>query len=194
VSCVCEPEHARGRQSFTAWTGSQGKLEEVVGVILKPMDGNQRRPEMRIAYSSPFALNFSLARVERGPNGWVDWRFNVRIAIRHPTGQFTYDAHDMFFELSSFETFLEQLQGIRSGREAIAKLANPGEMLSLVLRLDGRKLHSLIKISECQPNDPLTTLNASFDVDYDLFVNKLAQEMKEFIAGLRRASPENVGT
>jgi hypothetical protein len=65
-------------------------------------------------------------------------------------------------------------------------------MVVLDLELRGRRLHCSIDISEFQPAEEFTTLHAGFDVDYDLFVNKLSQEVREFRRLLKSVTLEEV--
>jgi hypothetical protein len=143
---------------------------------------------MRIAYSSQFSLHFRLTRVERTvvehTVDYTSWQFNLRSIICHPTGRFTYKANDIYFHLSCFESFLKQLQTIEAGRTA--NLANEGEMVVFALHLDGRRLNSSIKISEYQPDNPLTVLSAGFELqDLGAFLNKLCADLTEFVSSLR---------
>lgn len=66
------------------------------------------------------------------------------------------------------------------------------EMFSFVLNSSGRRLQSAINIREYQGDDELTTLRAGFGVDYDVFVNKLRDDVAEFNAALRGVIPEDV--
>lgn len=54
-------------------------------------------------------------------------------------------------------------------------------MFSFVLNLKERRLQSAINTREYQGDDELTTLRAGFGVDYDLFVNKLREDVAQFM-------------
>ena len=112
--------------------------------------------------------------------------------IRHSTGKFTYEATDLFIDAECFEVFEAQLRQIGGGQTEEAKLADKGEMFSFVLRLKERRLQSAINIREYQGDDELTTLRAGFGVDYDLFVNKLREDVAQFNAALRGVVAEDV--
>lgn len=149
--------------------------------------------ELRISYSAPFSWSFVLDRAERLASvGYTNWRFNVRCVIGHPTGQFTYEACDSSLAIEAFQVFHSQLCEIGSGQRRSAELADADKMFSFALTLSGYRLQASIRIREYQPENDLTTLNANFWVDYDLFVNKLRDELKEFIERLRLVVPEEV--
>ena len=65
-------------------------------------------------------------------------------------------------------------------------------MFSFALNLNRRRLQSAINIREYQAGDELTTLSAGFKVEYDLFVNKLRDDVAEFNAALRGVIPADV--
>lgn len=158
------------------------------------MSQEDEKPELRIAYSPLFSLDILLDKVELIASvGHVTWLFAFRCAVRHPKGQFTYDVSGLYFELEAFERFHKQLGAIAKGLAQSAELENIDNSVSFELYLDGRHLKSKIQIRENQIEDEPTILSARFAVDYDLFVNKLHEDLKVFVACLRRVSPKNVG-
>src|SRR4029077_920628 len=124
--------------------------------------------------------------------GSIDWKFAVRCLIRHSKGQFTYEATSLFIHADCFAAFGEQLGRMGNGKSQEAKLADLGEMFSFALRLSGRRLRSELKIREYKPGDELKQLSAGFEVEYDLFVNKLRDDVAEFNAALRSVIPEDI--
>jgi hypothetical protein len=98
----------------------------------------------------------------------------------------------LFISAEAFDIFGAQLREMGKGQTQEAKLADEGEMFSFGLLLAGRRLRSAINIREYQAGDELTTLKAGFEVDYDLFVNKLGADLAEFNAALRSVIPEDV--
>lgn len=149
--------------------------------------------ELRVAYAPEFSLRFTLNKAERIVGvASTSWKFGVQCLIRHSKGQFTYEAADLFIHADCFEAFGAQLGQLGSGKVQQAKLADEGEMFSFVLNLNGRRLQSAINIREYQAGDDSTILRAGFGVDYDLFVNKLRDDVAEFNAALRRVIPEDI--
>ncbi len=65
-------------------------------------------------------------------------------------------------------------------------------MLSFSLQRKGRQLQAEVLIREYQPTDKETALSAGFEVDYDLFVNKLAAETLAFAQELKKVKPDQV--
>ena len=98
---------------------------------------------------------------------------------------------DVVFGEDDFERFARELAEIGSGAASRARLVNVGEMFVLSLVSRGRELHCSINIREFQPGTEQTTLTAAFKVDYDLFVNKLADDMREFAMLLKNVVPES---
>ena len=149
---------------------------------------------LTIDQSSNFAIHIACARVQEyskvGMPGLREYFFVVNGKIRHPTGHFAYEAADIVFGTDDFERFLQGLTEIRSGAASFARLSNVGEMFVLTLESRGRELHCNINIREFQPGVEETTLTASFKVDYDLFVNKLAAVLNEFMQSLKSVAPE----
>jgi len=149
--------------------------------------------ELRIAYAPEFSLRFAFKKAERVVSvGWTSWKFGVQCLIRHSNGIFTYEATHLFIDAYCFDLFESQLRQMANGQTQQAKLADKGQMLSFVLNLNGRRLQSAINIREHQAGDELTTLRAGFGVDYDLFVNKLRDDVAQFNAALRGVVPEDV--
>jgi len=146
-------------------------------------------PELRIVYSPLFSFELKLNKAERVASmGYMSWRFSVRCTVCHSKGQFTYEADDSYLEAAALERFAVQLEAIRMGRGEHAELTDDDQM-AFALRLDGRRLTASIRISEFQASNQPTLLSAGFEVDYDLFVNKLSEDLKEFLKGLRQVCP-----
>jgi hypothetical protein len=151
-------------------------------------------PCLTIDQSRDFAIKIACTRVQEyskvGMPGLKEHFFAVNGKIRHPTGYFIYDASDIVFGEDDFERFMQALADIRSGTASYAKLANVGEMFVLSVETRGRELHCSLNIREFQPGAELTALNAGFKVDYDLFINKLAVDVREFTKSLKSVAPE----
>ena len=62
-------------------------------------------------------------------------------------------------------------------------------MVTFGLLLQAHKLKATITIREFQPQNELTELTAAFNVDYDLFVNKLFEDLSAFARNLKSAEP-----
>jgi hypothetical protein len=160
------------------------------------MASNLDRPSLVIAYSQNFSLEITCTRAQEytrvGLPGVKEYFFATHAKIRHPTGYFEYRASDVCFDIAGMERFLQSLTEVRGGRSARAKLSEVGEMVVLDLELKGRRLHCSIDVRESQAGEELTTLHAGFDVDYDLFVNKLREQVIDFIESLKSLKPEQV--
>lgn len=130
------------------------------------------------------------ANVGRGSKGHgsiarPDYCFEVNCCLRHPTEAFTYSANDIYFDLESLAAFCEELRGMQRGLRQEAALHDPGEMVVLRLKGNARGLQLTLNVREYLAPS-IATLNASFDVDYDLFVNKLHAEMGRYLEELRQ--------
>ncbi len=115
--------------------------------------------------------------------------------LRHPTGTCSYSANDLYFDLESFERFSEELQRLQQGLRQEAELKDVGQMVALRLAGDSRKLLATLDVREYLAPS-MATLNATFEVDYDLFVNKLRREIDRFVEDIRQAelpNPERAG-
>ncbi|MGC2208829.1 MAG: hypothetical protein WA532_01860 [Candidatus Korobacteraceae bacterium] len=144
-------------------------------------------PELRITYWPLVSFEIKLDKAERVANmGYVSWRCSLRCIVCHSKGQFTYEANDTFLEATALERFDLQLDAIRAGSGERAELTDD-DQIAFALCLDKRRLKALIRISEFQSSDEPTLLSAGFDVDYDLFVNKLSEDLKQFIKGVKSA-------
>jgi hypothetical protein len=149
-----------------------------------------------LLYSQNLAFGITCTRAQEyskvGMAGVREYFFATRARIQHPTGYFEYQANDICFDVAGVEQFSRSLIEIRDGRSSRAKLSDVGEMVVLSLEVKGRRLHCNIDIREFQPAEELTTLHAGFDVDYDLFVNKLSEQVAEFLKSLKSVTPEQV--
>ena len=147
--------------------------------------------ELRIEYSPEFNYCVRFIKAERSVAGGcvdVQWTFAVSCLIRHSGGKFTYEANNIHFDESQLCSFIDQLEAIRSGKGARAELTD--YMSTFGLHRQGHRLKATILIREGAGD--LTTLNASFEVDYDLFVNKLHEQARSFLGELRRVVPTNL--
>jgi hypothetical protein len=153
-------------------------------------------PSLVIGYSPNFVFEITCTRAQEyskaGMAGVKEYRFATRVRVQHPTGYFEYYAKDICFDVAGLERFLHSLTEISDGRSSAAKLESVGEMVVLSLEVEGRRLLCKIDVREFQPAEEMTTLHASFHVDYDLFVNKLSKEVREFTKSVRSISPEQV--
>jgi len=108
--------------------------------------------------------------------------------LRHPTGSFTYDVSNLCFEPEAFARFSQELQRLQQGLRQEAALKNVGDMMTLRLEGDSRKLFATLDIREYLAPS-MATLNATFEVDYDLLVNKLRGEIDRFVEEIRQVEP-----
>jgi hypothetical protein len=153
----------------------------------------QLGPQLSINYSPEFELCLTCVRAqEYQAAGFVEYRFETKCRFRHPTGYFEYFAGDLCFDPGGFAHFSEELHNMRQGTTDHAALKNVGDMLVLQLDRTGRKLRLKISVREYLPPDELGSLSVAVDVDYDLFVNKLPQEVEEFLVDLRSMEAEKL--
>ncbi len=139
------------------------------------------RPELVINYAPELDLHLTFAHAQ-GYAGTAlpEYRFEMRCCLRQLSGSFTYSVSDLCFDLQSFAKFSEELQGMRQGLREEAALKGVGEMTVLRLEGNSRALKATLCIHESIAAR-LATLNASLNVDYDLFVNKLRGELERFL-------------
>lgn len=160
------------------------------------MSSNLDHPSLVIAYSQDFRFEIACTRAQEyskvGMPGVKQYFFFARIKIRHHTGYFEYQAKDICFDIAGLEQFLRSLAEMRDGRATRAKLSSVGEMVVLNLEAKGRRLHCSIDVREFQAGEELTTLHSGFAVDYDLFVNKLPEQVTEFIESLKSLTLEQI--
>ena len=143
---------------------------------------------LAIRHSPLFSLDIVFSKAERYPQaGQNGWYFQVTCAVPHSKGRFTYEGHDICFELDAFERFSQQLEAMRAGKAANAELVEAGRMLTLELTVEGRRTKCSVRIREAQAGNDMTVLSAAFGVDYDLFVNKLSDDLREFNRKLRES-------
>ena len=146
-----------------------------------------------IRYSPLFSLDIVFSKAERYLRaGHEGWYFHVTCAVPHSKGRFTYEGHDICFELDAFERFGQQLEAMRAGKAASAELAEAGRMLTLELSVEARRTKCCVRIREAQAGNDMTVLSAAFGVDYDLFVNELSHDLREFNRKLREIRPQPV--
>ena len=160
------------------------------------MTSNLDHPKLVIGDSRNFRFEIACVRAQEyskvGMPGVTEYFFAIHARIHHPTGHFEYRANDICFDVAGLQGFLQSLTEIRSGRATRAKLSDVGEMVVLNLEAKGRRLRCSIDVREFQAGEELTTLHSGFGVDYDLFVNKLPEQITEFIETLKSLTPEQV--
>jgi hypothetical protein len=113
-----------------------------------------------------------------------DYCFDFACRVRHPTGEFTYKASDIFFAPQVFRNFAEQLDAIREGKTEDAKFHDYGQMTEFSIHVHNRKTQVSLRIRVYQPGAAQTVLSAGFPVDYDLFVNALHEKVAQFVTEL----------
>jgi hypothetical protein len=96
------------------------------------------------------------------------FRASVRCQIPHSvdTGQFLYEASDLWFGYAAFDVFVDQLADTVRGRPVEACFHDLSDHSRLLIALDGDKGNGRISISE--PLDCKARLEASFGCDQEL--------------------------
>jgi hypothetical protein len=150
-------------------------------------------PELIINYAPELDLRIIFAHAQRYEgNASPEYRFEVDCRLRHSTGRFTYSVSDLCFDLQSFSKFSKELEDMQQGLRQEAAVKSVGEMMVLRLEGNSRALNATINIRESLAAR-LATLNATVDVDYDLFVNKLRREVERFLEEVRQLVPSPPG-
>ena len=150
-------------------------------------------PQITINYSPKLDLRIACVRAERyRPTGRIEYYFEVKCKLCHSSGKFEYSAAELCMDPDSFARFAKELHSVQQGGRKDAVLEGVTEMLELRLAGNPRKIQAELKIREYVSHH-MATLTAVLDVDYDLFVNKLAQEVERFVAELRCVEPDDVG-
>ena len=153
------------------------------------MTDPSHRPELVINYSPHLDLRIALVSVQDYEgNARPDYRMEMHCRLRHPSGEFTYSADDLCFDLDAFAGFSSELQKLQHGSAEQASLKNVGEMVVLELKGNSGALRATLNIREYLA-PTMATFNAEFEVDYDLFVNKLRAEVDRFVDELRDMQP-----
>jgi hypothetical protein len=108
------------------------------------------------------------------------FRSEVSCFISHPTGNFTYNASDIWFDKDIYNNFLSSLRSMINGNGSSARL----ECCSMyfifeVSKIELTKLKCQISICEYQPNNENTSLKAAFILDNQDFINSLYRSLLE---------------
>jgi hypothetical protein len=142
---------------------------------------------LSINYSPDLDLQLSLAsanRYQMESNHHIEYLFEVKCRLRHPTGYFDYSVDLLAFSFGQIKEFAEGLREIHEGTVDSAKLESVGEMFVLQLTRTGRSLRLALSIREFIPPDGSASLNSAIGVDYDLFVNKLREDLNNLLRSL----------
>lgn len=147
---------------------------------------SELQPCLEINYSSDFSLAIQFSSLERKTSGYpqYQYRFDVTCRVLHFKGEFTYTSRGIFFDPQTFRDFTGQLDAIREGNSKSAKLSELGNMIEFSIEIRGRETHASLKIQEHQLNGERTLFSASFQVEYDLFVNVLHSKATKFVTEL----------
>jgi hypothetical protein len=146
------------------------------------------RPSLAISFAPNFSVTIQFSGVQRYELVGPEYRFNFSCRVLHSKGEFTYVGRDICFDLQTFREFVEQLDAIRTGKAVSARFHEVGDMIEFSVEICERKAQASLAIREYQPNDEQTRFSASFQVDYDLFVNALHSKVTEFIEEVENAT------
>jgi hypothetical protein len=149
------------------------------------------RPKLYINYSRELDLRVHFVKAQRYHGGHMEYFFEVKCRVRHPTGYFEYFVDHLCFQPRDFSDLANQLHAIHQGAADNATLKNVGEMFVFQLQRAQRKLRLTLDIREYVPPG-IGNLNVALDVDYDLFVNKLLEEVRSFSSDLEDVKIENL--
>lgn len=131
-----------------------------------------------IKIGSPFApLSLVLHPQEfeaRSPS----FRCQVICTIPHPTGRFSYEATDVWFSATDFDSFISELEGIARGTLELAQLNDMSDFLSFRVALIEQKTSVTLNVFEPSPNGAEARLSLKADVDAD-FPAKVLASLRE---------------
>jgi hypothetical protein len=144
-------------------------------------------PQLYINYAPELDLSLTCVGVQKYEVALPEYRFETKCRVRHPTGYFEYLAQDLCFEPDDFAHFADELRNIQRGSIDSAVLKNVGEMLVLQIDRKGRRVRLSLNIREHIPPGEVANFRMAVNGDYDLFVNKLAQSVEDFLSDLRKA-------
>lgn len=147
------------------------------------------QPHLRIESALDFSVAIEFSGVQRHKFGHSEYRFDVCCCVMHSKGEFAYTARSICFDPQTFRDFVGQLDAIRKGKAEKAEFREVGHMIDFSVEVRGQKTHASVRIREYQPNGQQTLLSASFQVDYDLFVNVLYRKAGDFVAELASMEP-----
>ena len=146
------------------------------------------RPELTLNYSI-LNLRIKLASIlSMGEVAWPEYRFEVECRLWHPTGAFTYSVSDLCFEVDSFERFSHEIRNVQQGKRRDAALSNVGDMMVLPVEGDSRKFLAAHNVREYLV-PTMASLQAKFELDYDIVVNRLPGDLDRFVAEIRLIDP-----
>jgi len=138
-------------------------------------------PELCVNYSPDFDLRITCVTAQRYESAFSEYFFEVKCRLWHPSGFFDYRVDHLCFEPNSFARFSEELRCVQQGTADRAALKNLGGMFVFQLDRNGRELKLTLNVREYIPPHGLATMGTVLDVDYDLFVNKLLEEVGQFV-------------
>lgn len=96
-------------------------------------------------------------------------RCQVTCTVRHPTGKFTYEASDVWFESHHIDHFITELDHLTRGTGAEARLHDLSEAFVLTLaRRDPRRTTLALSIFEPSPEGAEARMSLTTNVDHDV--------------------------
>ena len=146
-------------------------------------------PELIINYSPTLDLRIVLAEARSfGHVATPEFRFELNCHVRHAMRTLQYRDPRVFFDLNAIQRFLKQLKAMQQGTMRQAALTDPGDMVVFRLESNPPTLLATLDIREYLPPSSFT-LHERQEVDYDLFVNKLAAEVDRFVDEIQQTKP-----
>ena len=149
-------------------------------------------PQLQIDFAPELDFLLVCVSARQYRTRFVEYFFETRCRVRHPSGYFEYFVDHLCFQSDAFTAFAAELHSMRQGNTSRAALKSVGEMLVFQVETIGRNLLLTLNIKEFMPPRGSAGLSLSIDADYDLFVNKLVSSVEEFVKDLGRVELENV--
>jgi hypothetical protein len=141
--------------------------------MTKPLQQKTLRIEMP-------SLNISMQPIEFDRDIMPAVKLQVACTVRHPTGDFTYQADDVWIDYEALDNFIGNLGSLRNRQDQVAALTCIDKAFKLELSRQKATLIIRLSIAEKQPGQKETLLTAAFEAVDDSFVDTWYRSFLEF--------------
>ncbi|AFZ23903.1 hypothetical protein Cylst_1625 [Cylindrospermum stagnale PCC 7417] len=131
-------------------------------------------PDINI--SQPISITMEVVEVD---DYLPSLRMLVKCHIEHPTGFFTYQATDIWFDCSQWDEFVRILSQLEAKIEVEAILVDMSECLELKISNVHNQLHFNFSCKELNVGEGLTKINFSCQIDFEI-LSLIKREYSEF--------------
>lgn len=118
-----------------------------------------------IEISRPIKISMEVVEID---NYLPSIKMAVGIELTHPTGTFSYNANDLWFECSSWDNFTLSLKSMTSGSNCIASLKSMSDAFSIVISFKNRGMIFSLESEEVNIGGGKTILSYQSEIDDDL--------------------------